>query len=153
MQHQGWQMPSWWYRNKHPPNDNAYFENMCRVIFEAGLNWHVVDKKWSDIRVAFLGFDIEKVAAFTDADVARLLQNEGIIRNKAKIRAVIGNAQNFAAIQKRYGSFQRYLKSLGKAGNYASAVKDLVNKFKWLGPSSASLFLYSVGEDVEPEQY
>ncbi len=150
MQEHSWQMPHWWYREKRPPNDSTYFENMCRVIFQAGLNWHVIDNKWPTIREAFLNFNIEKVACFTGEDVNRLVKDEGIIRNKGKIQAIIQNAQNFTAIEKRYGSFQKYLDSLDKSNNYANVVKDLVNKFKWLGPPSASLFLYTVGEKIEP---
>ncbi len=88
------------------------------------------------------------MACFTEADVARLMQDTGIIRNKGKIKAIIQNAQNFKAIEKIYGSFQKYLDSLDKSNNYENAVKDLVNKFKWLGPPSASLFLYTVGEKI-----
>ena len=43
---QHWQMPDWWYRKKRPSTDEEYFENMSRVIFQAGLNWHVIDNKW-----------------------------------------------------------------------------------------------------------
>jgi 3-methyladenine DNA glycosylase Tag len=71
-----------------------------------------------------------------------------IIRNKGKIQAIIQNAQNFKAIEKMYGSFRKYLDSLDNSNNYANVVKDLVNKFKWLGPPSASTFLYTVGENI-----
>ena len=91
-----------------------------------------------------------EVADFTNTDVERLMRDPGIIRNKGKIKAIIQNAQNFVAIEKQYGSFQKYLDSLDKSDNYANAVKDLVNKFKWLGPPSASLFLYTVGEKIDP---
>jgi 3-methyladenine DNA glycosylase Tag len=63
MQDQNWQMPNWWFREKRPTDDNSYFENMCRVIFQAGLNWHVIDNKWPTTRKAFANFDINKVAA------------------------------------------------------------------------------------------
>lgn len=142
-------MPKWWLRERRPSSDNVYFENMCRIIFQAGLNWQVIDKKWRSIKEAFEDFEIGKVALYTEADVARLLKDTGIIRNKGKIKAIIQNAKNFVAIQKRYGSFQKYLDSLDKSNNYAEMVKDLVNKFKWLGPSSAGLFLYTVGEDID----
>ncbi len=121
---------------------------MCRVIFQAGLNWQVIDNKWPSIKKAFANFKIEKVACFTDSDVERLKKDPGIIRNKGKIKAIIQNAQNFKAIEKQYGSFQKYLDSLDKSNNYEYVVKDLVNKFKWLGPPSASLFLYTVGEKI-----
>ena len=142
-----WQAPEWWYQ-KRPSTDEAYFENMCRVIFQAGLNWRVIDNKWPSIKKAFSNFDIEKVACFTDSDVERLMKDSGIIRNKGKIKAIIQNAQNVKAIEKQHGSFQKYLDSLDKSNNYESATKDLINKFKWLGPPSASLFLYTVGEKI-----
>jgi DNA-3-methyladenine glycosylase I len=143
-----WKMPDWWYREKRPSTDKEYFENMSRVIFQAGLNWQVIDKKWPSIKKAFLNFNFEKIAYFTDADVERLMKDPEIIRNKGKIKAIIQNAQNFVAIEKRYGCFQKYLDSLDKSNNYENVVKDLVNKFKWLGPPSASTYLYTVGEKI-----
>jgi DNA-3-methyladenine glycosylase I len=147
-QQEHWQMPDWWYREKRPSTDKEYFENMSRVIFQAGLNWQVTDKKWPSIKKAFLNFNIEKIACFTDTDVERLVRDPEIIRNKGKIKAIRQNAQNFVAIQKRYGSFQKYIDSLDKSNNYENVVKDLVNKFKWLGPPSASTYLYTVGEKI-----
>jgi DNA-3-methyladenine glycosylase I len=149
-EHESWQMPDWWCREKRPSDDSVYFENMCRVIFQAGLNWHVIDGKWTTTKKAFSNFNIEKVAHYTDADVLCLMNDAGIVRNKGKIQAIIQNAQNFIAIQKRYGSFQKYLETLDKSNNYENAIKDLVNKFKWLGPPSANLFLYTVGEKIDP---
>jgi 3-methyladenine DNA glycosylase Tag len=149
LEHEEWQMPEWWYREKRPPNDNAYFENMSRVIFQAGLNWQVIDKKWSAIRDAFCGFDIKKVVCLTDNDVAGMLSNPAVIRHRGKIQAIITNARNFEAVEKLYGSFSKYLDGLDKSDNYAGVVKDLIGKFKWLGPSSAETFLYTVGEDID----
>jgi DNA-3-methyladenine glycosylase I len=148
MQDQHWQAPHWWYKEKRPITDEAYFENMCRVIFQAGLNWQVIDNKWPSIKKAFLNFEIKKIARFTVTDVERLMNDTGIIRNRGKIQAIVQNAQNFKTIEKQYGSFQKYLDGLDKSKNYENVVKDLVNKFKWLGPPSASLFLYTVGEKI-----
>ena len=150
MQEEHWQIPEWWYRDKRPSNGSVYFENMCRVIFQAGLNWRVIDKKWQTTKKAFVNFNISDVANFTNTDVERLMRDPGIIRNKGKIKAIIQNAQNFIAIEKQYGSFQKYLDSLDKSNNYENAVKDIVNKFKWLGTPSANLFLYTVGEKIDP---
>lgn len=149
MQEQHWQAPKWWYKEKRPATDQEYFGNMCRVIFQAGLNWQVVDNKWETIKKAFSNFNISKVACLTEADVERLMQDPGIIRNKGKIKAIIQNAQNFKAIEKQFDSFQKYLDSLDKSNNYEKVVADLVNKFKWLGPPSASTFLYTVGEKIK----
>ena len=145
-----WKTPAWWYRKKHPENDDAYFENMSHVIFEAGLNWNVIEKKWPTTREAFVEFNIEKVAHFTEKDVERLLKDEGIVRNRGKIEAIVKNATAFRKIKKQYGSFKGYIDSIDKSKNYAIVVKDLVERFKWLGQSSASLFLYTVGEGIEP---
>ena len=147
---QNWKMPEWWYREKKPPDDDAYFENMCRVIFQSGLNWRVIEDKWSTTKKAFDNFEVSKVAYFSDAEVENLMKDAGIVRNKGKIKAIIQNAQNFVAIEKQYGSFQKYLDSLDKSDNYTNVIKDLVNKFKWLGLPSASLFLYTVGENINP---
>jgi 3-methyladenine DNA glycosylase Tag len=148
-QHEHWKMPEWWYRKNRPSTDEEYFENMSRVIFQAGLNWHVIDNKWPSIKKAFSDFKIGEVACFTDSDVERLMRDPEVIRNKGKIKGIIQNAQNFKAIEKQYGSFQKYLDSLDKSNNYENVVKDLVNKFKWLGPSTASTFLYTVGEKIK----
>jgi DNA-3-methyladenine glycosylase I len=121
---------------------------MSRVIFQAGLNWTVVDKKWTAITEAFKGFSVEKVASFTDSDANRLKKNSGIIRNEGKIRAIIQNAEKFKEIQSQHGSFQKYLDSLDKSNNYEKVVEELSNKFKWLGPSSARIFLHTVGEKI-----
>ncbi len=144
-----WQPPSWWYRGKQPPNDDAYFENLSRVIFQAGLNWQVVDMKWPAIKDAFCGFSIKKAANLTDADVAEMLKNPDLIRHKGKIQAVIQNAKNFQLIEKTYGSFPKYLSTLNKSSNYAAVIADLKTKFRWLGDSSAITFLYTVNENID----
>jgi DNA-3-methyladenine glycosylase I len=142
-----WKPPEWWYRKHRPTSDEAYFENTSRVIFQAGLNWKVIDKKWYTIKTAFANFSPANVSSFTDSDVARLMNDAGIVRNKAKIQAIIHNATEFQNLKKQYGSFQKYLDSLDKDKNYAQAVKELTKRFKHMGSSSASLFLYAVGEN------
>ena len=149
MEQEHWQMPEWWCRGKRPENDELYFENMCRVIFQEGLNWHVIDNKWSTTKNAFANFSINTVACFTTADVERLMNNAGVVRNRSKIEAIIYNAQGFKTIKEHFGSFQAYLDSLDKSNNYEAVVKDLTGKFKHIGPSSASLFLYTVGERIK----
>jgi DNA-3-methyladenine glycosylase I len=149
MDEESWRPPEWMFRKKRPPNDDAYFENMCRVIFQAGLNWNVIEKKWPNFRKAFHHFSTDNVAKFDNSDVEHLMRNEGIVRNRAKIEAVIQNAAHMKDIKKRFGSFQSYLDSLDKSSNYASAIEELGKQFKRLGPSSAGLFLYAVGENVK----
>ncbi len=78
-EHEEWQMPKWWYREKRPSSDESYFENMCRVIFQVGLNWQVIDQKWPTTKQAFADFDIPVVAGFTSSDIERLMRNDGVI--------------------------------------------------------------------------
>jgi DNA-3-methyladenine glycosylase I len=69
------------------------FERMSLEAFQSGLSWLIILRKRENFRQAFAGFDIEKVARFTDADVTRLMADQGIVRNRAKIEATIANAR------------------------------------------------------------
>jgi DNA-3-methyladenine glycosylase I len=71
----------------------ALFERMSLEAFQSGLSWLIILRKRDNFRKAFDGFNIKKVAAYTDADVARLMADEGIVRNRAKIHATISNAR------------------------------------------------------------
>lgn len=143
-----WRPPSWMYREKRPSNDDAYFENMTRIIFQAGLNWKMIDSKWPNFKKAFANFSVSKVAKFGDNDLKRLMDDTGIVRNRAKIDATIENAKEFEKVKMEWGAFQLYLDSLDKSKNYALVIKELGKRFHRLGPSSARIFLYTVGEDV-----
>lgn len=136
------------YRNRRPASDDAYFENMTRVIFMAGLSWKTIGKKWSGFKKAFDTFSVDKVANFNEEKIQQLMNDASIVRNRAKIIATINNAKRFQNIKKEYGSFQRYMDSMDKTSNYALVIKDLGKKFSRIGPSSARIFLYSVGEEI-----
>ena len=73
--------------------DVPVFERLCLEGFQSGLSWLTILRKRENFRAAFAGFDLAAVAAFGDADVARLLADSGIVRNRAKINATIGNAR------------------------------------------------------------
>ena len=73
--------------------DVPVFERLCLEGFQSGLSWLTILRKRENFRAAFAGFDLAAVAAFGDADVARLLADSGIVRNRAKISATIGNAR------------------------------------------------------------
>jgi DNA-3-methyladenine glycosylase I len=73
--------------------DRLIFERLCLEAFQSGLSWLIILRKRENFRQAFAGFDLSAVAAFTDDDVARLLADAGIVRNRAKINAAIGNAR------------------------------------------------------------
>jgi DNA-3-methyladenine glycosylase I len=142
--------PDWMYRNSRP-NDDGYFENMTRVIFQGGLNWKIIDRKWPNFRTAFSNFSIDTVAKYDETEVEQLMNDAGIVRNRAKIVATITNAKQFQAIMRNHGSFRSYIDGLDKSENYANMVKELAKKFSRLGPSSAQMFLYSVGENITHE--
>jgi DNA-3-methyladenine glycosylase I len=76
----------------------ALFERMSLEAFQSGLSWLIILRKRENFRHAFSGFEIEKVARYTDADVARLMADQGIVRNRAKIEATIANARAAAEI-------------------------------------------------------
>lgn len=80
-----------WGRPLH--GEAALFERMSLEAFQSGLSWLVILRKRPAFRSAFAGFEVDAVAAFTDRDVARLLDDAGIVRNRAKVEATIANAR------------------------------------------------------------
>lgn len=90
-------------------NDKTHFEFLVLESAQAGLSWATVLKRREGYRQAFAGFEAEKVAHFTEVNVQRLLQDQGIIRNQLKIRAAVNNARLFLEVQKEFGSFSRYI--------------------------------------------
>jgi DNA-3-methyladenine glycosylase I len=99
------QMQSQLYRDYHDQEWGrvlrgraALFERMSLEAFQSGLSWLIILRKRNNFRKAFDGFNIKKVAAYTDRDVARLMADEGIVRNRAKIEATISNARAVAEL-------------------------------------------------------
>ncbi|MBK6670846.1 MAG: DNA-3-methyladenine glycosylase I [Actinobacteria bacterium] len=90
-----------WGRPVH--GDHAVFERLCLEGFQSGLSWRTVLAKRENFRSAFAGFEIEAVARFDEADVERLLGDAGIVRNRAKIEAVINNAGRAADLRAEVG--------------------------------------------------
>lgn len=85
-------------------DDTRMFEFLVLETFQAGLSWLTILRKREAFRRAFAGFDAERVARFDDRDVERLLEDAGIIRNRAKIRAAIANAQRYLELRRETGS-------------------------------------------------
>ncbi len=90
-------------------DDRLLFEFLILEGAQAGLSWITILKKREAYRRAFAGFDAEKVARFGPRQVARLLADAGIVRNRLKIEAAINNAQRFLAVQEEFGSFDEYV--------------------------------------------
>lgn len=91
-------------------DERMLFELLILEGFQAGLSWECVLNKREAFRNAFDHFDWDKVAAYDDTDVARLMADPAIIRNRLKIRAAIGNARVFRQIRDEFGSFDAYLR-------------------------------------------
>ncbi len=90
-------------------DDRKLSEFIILDAFQAGLSWSCILNKRENFRQAFDDFSVELISCYDEARVGRLLQDAGIIRNRAKIVATIRNAQKFIAIQQEFGSFDRYI--------------------------------------------
>jgi hypothetical protein len=82
--HTEWKMPSWWNRDKKPPSDRAYFENLTCCIFQAGLRWRTIDNKWPNFVKAFQNLDLSKVSAYGSEDKEQLTKDKSIVRNRVR---------------------------------------------------------------------
>ena len=89
-------------------NDTRLFEKICLEGFQSGLSWYTILSRRENFREAFHGFDIEKVAAMTEADVEKQVQNAGIIRHRGKIESTINNAKRAIELGEERGSLAAY---------------------------------------------
>jgi DNA-3-methyladenine glycosylase I len=144
-------------------DDKRLFEFLVLEGAQAGLNWLTILRKREGYRKAFDNFDVRKVARYTDYDVARLLGNSQIIRNKLKINAAIVNAGAFLQVQEQFGSFDQYIwqfvqgrsvqNSWARPADIPSRTpaseamsRDLQKRgFKFVGPTICYAFMQAVG--------
>ena len=113
-------------------DDEALFEFFMLESAQAGLSWITILRKREGYRKAYYDFDVHKVAQMTEQDVERLMQDEGIVRNRLKIKAAITNARLFIAVQKEFGSFYNYTLS------FLPGQKPIINQLKSLKDAQAS---------------
>ena len=106
-------------------DDQRLFEFLILEGAQAGLSWDTILRKRDNYREAFAGFDPAKVARYSESKCEKLMQNEGIIRNRLKIASAVSNAKAFLRVQKEFGSFDRYI--WGFVGG-----KPIVNRTKSL---------------------
>lgn len=90
-------------------DDKILFEFIVLESFQAGLSWATILNKRENFKQAFEDFDYNKIAFFTEVNILKLLQNQGIIRHRGKIEAAINNAKKFIEIQQKFGSFSNYI--------------------------------------------
>lgn len=125
-------------------DDNELF---CRLILEinqAGLSWNTILNKQENFRKAFHNFEIKKVAAYKDKDIARLLNDAGIIRNRLKVKAAIENAKAILILQQEFGSFKKWLEH-HHPKTKEEWMKIFKNTFKFTGGEIVNEFLMSTG--------
>jgi DNA-3-methyladenine glycosylase I len=143
-------------------DDTRLYEKLCLEGFQSGLSWLTILRKRENFRAAFAGFDIPTVAAFDARDVARLLDDAGIVRHRRKIEAAIANAHGALAAQERYGSLAALVWSFEPRGRRPAprAMADLVPTteesealskalralgFRYVGPTTVYAAMQSLG--------
>lgn len=140
-------------------DDRRLFEKLCLESFQSGLSWRTILAKRENFRAAFSGFDFDKVARFTEADVERLLKDEGIVRHRGKIEAVINNAARAQEMVAREGSLAAFFwgyepdaSQLGKPQTASTSdtsialSKDLKKRgWKFVGPTTVYAFMQAMG--------
>lgn len=150
------------YHNRewgYPVDDDfRLFEKICLEGFQSGLSWLTILNKRENFRKAFKNFDFNKVAKFTEKDVERLLQDEGIIRHHGKIEATINNAERAKEMIREEGSlaafFWRYepddrgdgVALHAKTDESIALSKELKKRgWKFVGPTTAYAFMQAMG--------
>ena len=125
-------------------DERALFELQSLELFQAGLSWELILKKRPTTVAAFDGFDVDRVAAYGEGDVARLLADPGIIRNRLKVDAAIANARRIQALRASHGSFKGWLDA-----HHPLSREDWVKLFKktftFTGGEITGEFLMSTG--------
>jgi len=144
-------------------DDKKLFEFLLLESFQAGLSWITILRKRENFRKAFNNFEPKKVAIYDNEKVSNLLQDSGIIRNRAKIEAAINNAKVYLAIQKEYGTFDNYIwqfvdytpiinqwenmSEVPSITEEATIMSKQLKKdgFKFIGPTTCYAFMQATG--------
>ena len=126
-----------------PASDAGCFEALTLEVFQSGLSWRTILTKREAFRRAFAGFDIDRVAAFDEDDVARLLADPGIVRHRGKIRATVANARAAQAIREEHGSLADWLRSLPNEPTQAHPL--MRRHFAFFGPTTCASFFETLG--------
>ena len=143
-------------------DDRRHFEFLVLDGFQAGLSWRTILYKRENFRRAFADFDVARVARFRPAKVERLMQDAGIVRNRQKIVATLGNAKAFLKVQKEFGSFNEFVwsRAMPRASRIHLSVKTIPAKttvsegmskellargFRFVGPTICYAYMQAAG--------
>lgn len=127
------------------PTLNDHLEVITRAIFAAGLSWAVIAARWERFRQAFEGFDVVRVAGYTEGDVDRLMHADGIIHSAKKIAGTIENAQALIMLEREFGSIASYI---ARFESYADLAADASGRFAFMGDLSCYYWLFRTGNPV-----
>lgn len=127
-------------------DDDELFGRLVMEINQAGLSWRMILMKEKGFRKAYSSFSIAKVANYKEKDIARLLEDSSIVRNRLKINAAIYNAQAIVKLQKEFGSFRKWLDVQAKELKHDKFawVKEFKKHFKFVGGEIVGEFLMSI---------
>lgn len=140
-------------------DDHRLFEKLSLEGFQSGLSWRTILAKRENFRAAFHRFDYDRVARFTQRDVTRLLKDEGIVRHRGKIEAVINNAKCMRDLVKSEGSLAAYVwqyepdksqlakpQTVSTSAESIALSKDLKKRgWKFVGPTTVYAFMQAMG--------
>lgn len=140
-------------------DDRRLFEKLCLESFQSGLSWRTILNKRENFRTAFHHFDINEIALFKKRDIDRLLNNEGIVRNRAKIEAVINNAKRAQELIRQEGPLAAFIwqfepdtstlatpQTVSTSAESIALSKALKKRgWKFLGPTTVYAFMQSMG--------
>ncbi|WP_137177303.1 DNA-3-methyladenine glycosylase I [Roseomonas sp. AR75] len=138
-------------------DDRRLFEKLCLEGFQSGLSWRTILAKRENFRAAFHGFDVDRIARYTERDVERLLQDAGIVRHRGKIEAVINNAQRAQDLVRQEGSIAAYVWRFEEAADpdpqtrstspaSVAMSKDLKKRgWAFVGPTTVYAFMQAMG--------
>ena len=140
-------------------DDRRLFEKLCLEGFQSGLSWRTILAKRENFRKAFQNFDFNKVARFGQRDIDRLLKDEGIVRHRGKIEAVINNAKRAKEMVKQYGSLAAFFwqyepdskklarpQTVSTSDESVALSKDLKKMgWKFVGPTTVYAFMQAMG--------
>lgn len=140
-------------------DDYRLFEKLCLESFQSGLSWRTILVKRENFRAAFYNFDFNRIARFTQRDINRLLNDEGIVRHRGKIEAVINNARRAQELIKQEGSLATYIwryepgkeqlakpQAVSTSAESIALSKDLKKLgWKFLGPTTVYAFMQAMG--------
>ena len=100
-------------------DDHRQFEFLIMEVMQCGLNWNMMIQKREIFRQCFDGFDYDRIAVYTEADIERILSCEGMIKSRRKVEAVIHNARCFQKVREEYGSFSSYIWSFSRGKSHS----------------------------------